>query len=269
MYRDLKPENVFLDGSGHARLGDFGFAKVLEGGRRTYTFCGTPGYVAPENVLAHGYTASVDWWGLGVLAYVLLTGRQPFSSPSTEDPMVIMRRIVDENYGVKYPSYLSPAARDLVGRLLERRPAKRLGMLQGRAADVKRHRCVVGWGAAGGGRGRGACDCRLLPTAPGPPLLGGACSHAAITERKYLTWRCRWFEGFDWEALAARRMDPPRRPRDDATKRIRELAVRRAGGWRGMHGWRRWGFCCTAGGILVLGVERVSHSNWRLWEAPG
>ena len=48
-----------------------------------------PSYVAPENVLAHGYNYSVDWWGLGVLLYVLLTGRQPFSSPKTEDPMVV------------------------------------------------------------------------------------------------------------------------------------------------------------------------------------
>jgi serine/threonine protein kinase len=68
-------------------------------------------YVAPENVLAHGYNNSVDWWGLGVLLYVLLTGRQPFSSPKTEDPMVVMRRIVDENWQIKYPPYLSPAAR--------------------------------------------------------------------------------------------------------------------------------------------------------------
>lgn len=98
VYRDLKPENVFIDHVGYIKLGDFGFAKVLGSGNRTYTFCGTPGYVAPENVLAQGYNNSVDWWGLGVLLYVLLTGRQPFSSPKTDDPMVVMRRIVDEHF---------------------------------------------------------------------------------------------------------------------------------------------------------------------------
>jgi len=144
VYRDLKPENVFIDQQGYTKLGDFGFAKVLESGNRTYTFCGTPGYVAPENVLAHGYNYSVDWWGLGVLMYVLLTGRQPFSTPKTDDPMVVMRRIVDENYQIKYPPYLSPQAKDLIARLLERKPAKRLGMLNGRAADIKSHKWFEG-----------------------------------------------------------------------------------------------------------------------------
>lgn len=66
-------------------------------------------------VLAHGYNYSVDWWGLGVLTYVLLTGRQPFSSPKTDDPMVVMRRIVDENYVIKYPPFLSQQAKVRAG----------------------------------------------------------------------------------------------------------------------------------------------------------
>jgi len=135
----LKPENVFIDHSGHVKLGDFGFAKVLENGCRTYTFCGTPGYVAPENILAHGYNFSVDWWGLGIVMYVLLTGRQPFSTPKTEDPMVVMRRIVDEAYIVKFPPFISAPAKDLISRLLERKPARRIGMLNGQARDIKQH----------------------------------------------------------------------------------------------------------------------------------
>ena len=67
--------------------------------------------MAPENVLAKGYNISVDWWGLGVLLYVLLTGRQPFSSPKTDDAMVVMRRIVDEGFVIKYPPYLSSNAK--------------------------------------------------------------------------------------------------------------------------------------------------------------
>lgn len=65
-----------------------------------------------------------------MLMYVLLTARQPFTSPKTQDPMEVMRRIVDDRWPIKYPPYMSEEARDLISKLLDRKPVKRIGMLQ-------------------------------------------------------------------------------------------------------------------------------------------
>ena len=128
------------------RLADFGFAKQLgeDGDGRAYTFCGTPGYVAPENILASGYNTSVDWWSLGVLTYVLLTGQQPFGRPS-DYAMAIMRRIINPCWEVTFPPYLSKTAIAFINGLLQRKPSQRLGYSALGVSGIKDHPWFAGF----------------------------------------------------------------------------------------------------------------------------
>lgn len=54
---------------------DFGFAKALQPGEKTYSFCGTPEYLAPEILRHEGHDYAVDFWTLGVLIFEMLVGR--------------------------------------------------------------------------------------------------------------------------------------------------------------------------------------------------
>ena len=76
IYRDLKPENVLLCTDGHVKLTDFGLSKM--GTLKTYSFCGTPEYLAPEIILNKGHSKAVDFWTFGCLIYEMLMGKPPF-----------------------------------------------------------------------------------------------------------------------------------------------------------------------------------------------
>lgn len=67
VYRDLKLENIVIDKNGHLRLIDFGFSKRLKNKDRTYTRCGTEGYIAPEIMKNLGHGLPADIWSLGIL----------------------------------------------------------------------------------------------------------------------------------------------------------------------------------------------------------
>lgn len=74
---------------------DFGFAKVIGSGGKSYTLCGTPEYLAPEIVLGRGHDKGVDYWAFGILVYEMEAGYSPFSDPNGMDQVVICRNIVN------------------------------------------------------------------------------------------------------------------------------------------------------------------------------
>jgi len=135
IHRDLKPENILLCQNGYSKLTDFGFAKIIEPGTRTYTLCGTPEYIAPEVLLNKGHGKPVDWWTLGILIYEMIVGQPPFCD---EDPMGIYQKILAGK--IYFPKYFDKNAKALVKKLLTADLSKRYGNLKDGSTDILDHK---------------------------------------------------------------------------------------------------------------------------------
>lgn len=89
VHRDLKPQNIMVDGEGRVRVMDFGIARsvALGGMTETGALMGTPEYMSPEQVRGEEADARSDLFALGIIFYELLTGKIPYQA---DTPMASM-----------------------------------------------------------------------------------------------------------------------------------------------------------------------------------
>ncbi|TFK39074.1 kinase-like protein [Crucibulum laeve] len=133
IHRDIKPENLLLGINGELKIGDFGWSVHAPGNRRM-TLCGTLDYLPPEMVEGKEHTEKVDYWALGVLTYEFMIGNPPFEDRNSVNNTY--RRIAKVD--LKFPSHISTDAKDLISKLLQYDPQKRLAL-----SEVLRHPWIV------------------------------------------------------------------------------------------------------------------------------
>ncbi|XP_017284500.1 serine/threonine-protein kinase SIK2 isoform X2 [Kryptolebias marmoratus] len=134
VHRDLKAENLLLDGHMNIKIADFGFGNFFQPGEPLATWCGSPPYAAPEVFEGQQYEGpQLDIWSMGVVLYVLVCGALPFDGPTLP---VLRQRVLEGRFRIPY--FMTEDCEHLIRRMLVLDPSKRLSL-----AQIKEHKWMT------------------------------------------------------------------------------------------------------------------------------
>ncbi|CDW77080.1 protein kinase domain containing protein [Stylonychia lemnae] len=122
VHRDLKLENILIDDQNRIKIIDFGFS--VRSDKKLQFTCGTPHYMAPELAMKKDhYGQPTDIWAMGVMLFIMLTGRLPFYGDFEDD---LYRRISTGKFKFPNDCKLSSQASNLIKKMLKVEPSKRI-----------------------------------------------------------------------------------------------------------------------------------------------
>jgi calcium-dependent protein kinase len=137
-HRDLKPENLLLDSKHNntIKVIDFGTSSEFEAGSKMKEIYGTAYYIAPE-VLSFDYNEKCDIWSIGVILYILLSGRPPFDG---NDDKEIIKKVRIGHYDLTSPEfqYVTKEALDILKKMLTYDPMRRIS-----AGEALKHPWII------------------------------------------------------------------------------------------------------------------------------
>ena len=137
IHRDIKPENLVFDDKGYLRITDFGVAKIRKEDNSSET-SGTPGYMAPEVLLAINHSFPVDFFAIGIMGYEFIYGERPYLGKSRKE---IKQQVLRKQAKIDpddIPDGWGPESIDFINSCLKRKDSKRLGFTGG-VNDLKNH----------------------------------------------------------------------------------------------------------------------------------
>ena len=137
IHRDIKPENLVSDENGYIRITDFGVAKIRKEDNSSET-SGTPGYMAPEVLMAQNHSFPVDFFAIGIMGYEFMMGERPYLGKTRKEikHLVMKRQARIDREDI--PDGWSLESVDFINKCLKRKESRRLGY-KGGILELKNH----------------------------------------------------------------------------------------------------------------------------------